>query len=71
MLVSGDPTEDILATRKIVAVYKNGAELDRAKVPAVDGLRAGFGLAARNGGARTRAAVRVVGPRRAGCCTMA
>jgi imidazolonepropionase-like amidohydrolase len=31
VLVSGNPAEDILATRKIVAVYKNGVELDRAK----------------------------------------
>ncbi|HEX7286800.1 MAG TPA: amidohydrolase family protein [Candidatus Angelobacter sp.] len=31
LLVNGDPTEDILATRNIVAVYKNGKEFDREK----------------------------------------
>lgn len=31
LLVNGDPTENILATRNIVAVYKNGKEFDREK----------------------------------------
>lgn len=31
LLVSGNPAEDILATRNIVAVYKNGKEFDREK----------------------------------------
>jgi imidazolonepropionase-like amidohydrolase len=29
VLVNGDPTADILATRNIIAVYKNGKKFDR------------------------------------------
>ena len=33
VLVEGDPTQDILATRRIVAVYKRGVAVRRERVP--------------------------------------
>jgi hypothetical protein len=33
VLVAGDPTEDVTATRKIVAVWKRGARLERRAAP--------------------------------------
>jgi imidazolonepropionase-like amidohydrolase len=38
LLVDGDPTVDIKATRRIVGIWKNGYPVDRAKLPVIPSM---------------------------------